>query len=89
MGVSERQKKPSVTRSFNRLLLASVLSLQRSRGSGPVVPATHFKCLIWNSVNPARCWFRSQQLTVAGPERQALSRRSTVHRPIYTLFGTA
>jgi hypothetical protein len=25
-GISERQKKPSVTRSFNRLLLASVLS---------------------------------------------------------------
>ena len=30
MGTSERQKKPSVTLSFNRLLPASVLSWQRS-----------------------------------------------------------
>ena len=30
-GISERQKKPSVTRSFNRLLLASVLSRRYSR----------------------------------------------------------
>src|ERR1700739_1330767 len=30
-GISERQKKPSGTRSFNRLLPASVLSRQRSR----------------------------------------------------------
>ena len=30
VGTSERQKKPSVTRSFNRLLPASVLSRQKS-----------------------------------------------------------
>ncbi len=37
-GTSERKKKPSVTRSFNRLLLASVLSRQRSRVRAPPSP---------------------------------------------------
>jgi len=42
-GTSERQKKPSVTRSFNRLLLASVTA--EVAGSSPVVPAIDSKAL--------------------------------------------
>jgi hypothetical protein len=38
-GTSERREKPSVTRSLNRLLPASVLS--RVRAPSPVVPAMH------------------------------------------------
>ena len=43
-GTSERQKKPSVTLSFNRLLPASVLSRQRSRGRTFVQVATETAC---------------------------------------------
>ena len=49
MGTLERQKKPSVTLSFNRLLPASVLSRQRSRVRAPSSPpynSNRFKSLL-------------------------------------------
>src|SRR5437868_5396322 len=58
MGTSERQKKPSVTRSFNRLLSASVLSRPRSRVRAPSSPP-HIPKGLWDvwTYSDSEIWF--------------------------------